>query len=204
MSQWFKRMWMRLTEPVRTKNARDAQFSRLLNIILLVLFVLALAVEAQYRLRGGSIGTREVVVLFTLAILGLAYTLNHRGYLLFATIAVLGLFIIVTFTWAILLHLQGIDDLTILHYLIIAVLIGELFLSTRGYLITVCIIFAGVLGLSLINPGAATILPFLFVFCALITFSSYSRHSIERRQVALAGEFALTVGEGNLFCYRVR
>src|SRR5687768_17081186 len=135
MSQWFNKIWMRLTESVRTGNARDAQFSRLLNIILLALFGLAFTVEVQYRLRGGVVDTREVGVWFTLAILGVAYALNHRGYLLFATITVLGLFIIVTFTWAILLHFQGIDDLTILHYLIIAVVISEMFLSTRGYLI---------------------------------------------------------------------
>jgi diguanylate cyclase (GGDEF)-like protein len=194
MSISLSRIWTRLTKPVRGGDARDAQFSRLLNIILLVLLALTVVFEVQYRLRGGFIDTRDAIVLFMLGILGLAYGLNQRGYLLFATITLLGLLIVVTFALAVLLHFEGIDDLAILHYLIVAILIGELFLSTRGYLITVCIIFAGVLGLSMINPGAAAILPFLLIFCALITFSSYSRHSVERQQAALAGQFAREQG----------
>jgi diguanylate cyclase (GGDEF)-like protein len=171
------------------ENARDAQFSRLLNIILLCLFAVSLVSEARYRLLGETVNARDVIVLFILAALAFAYAVNHRGYLFLATVTTLGLFIAATFAFAVLQHVQGVNDLTILHYLIIAILIGEQFLSTRGYLVTISIIFAGVVGLSLVNPAARAILPFLLIFCALITFSSYSRRSVERQQVSLAGKF---------------
>src|SRR5689334_14646599 len=132
MSQWLGRIWTRLTEPARMEDARDAQFSRLLNIILLCLFAVSLASEVRYWLAGGSVDARNVIVWFILAGLAFAYAVNHRGYLFLATLATLGLFIAATFAFAVLQHLQGGDDLAILHYLIIAILIGELFLSTRG------------------------------------------------------------------------
>ena len=52
---------------------------------------------------------------------------------------------------------------------------SELFFSMRGYLITVTMIMAGLLSISLLNPGAQTVFIFLFIFCVLIGFSSYNR-----------------------------
>jgi diguanylate cyclase (GGDEF)-like protein len=48
----------------------------------------------------------------------------------------------------------------------------------------------GVLGISLLDPGAQTIFIFLFIFCTLIGFSSYNRRLIEREQFALAQKLA--------------
>ena len=67
---------------------------------------------------------------------------------------------------------------------------SEQFFSMRGYLITVTIIMVGLLGISLLNAGAQTIFLFLFIFAALIGFSSYNRRFIEREQIAMARKLA--------------
>ena len=56
--------------------------------------------------------------------------------------------------------------------------------------ITVALILAGVFGISLLNSSTGNIFTFLFVLCALIGFSSYSRRALERDQIALADTLA--------------
>ncbi len=190
MIEWLSGIWEGLVQSTGIEDARERYLSRILNTILLVLFIWGAFVEGQYRLNGESFSIRDVSILVMLAILGLAYYLNHAGHFLWATILTLALFVSAIFVSAALQYSSGIDDLSVLYYMIIAILIGELLLSLRGYLITVFIILAGVFGFSLLNSSVEMIFLFLFVFCALITFSSYNRRSIERQQVSLAGKFA--------------
>jgi diguanylate cyclase (GGDEF)-like protein len=190
MIEWLSGIWEGLVQSAGIEDLRERYLSRILNIILMVLFIWGAIVEGQYRLEGRLFSLRDISILVMLTILGLTYYLNHRGYFLSATILTLGLFISAIFVSAILQYIGGIADLSVLYYMIIAILISELLLSLRGYLITIFIILAGVFGFSLLNPGVEMIFLFLFVFCALITFSSYNRRSIERQQVSLAGKFA--------------
>lgn len=125
-----------------------------------------------------------------LAILGLAYYLNRMGHFRSATLLTLGLFSLAAFASAWIQHWSGMGNLSVLYYLIITILMSELFLSIQGYLMTVALILAGVFGLSLLNSNAGNIFIFLFILCALIGFSSYSRRSIEREQAALADTLA--------------
>ena len=188
--RWFKKGWEGLVEPAWIGDARERHLSRVLNTILLFLLVWGIVFEIQYRLSNGLFNTEDTLALIMLGILALAYYLNRQGQFSTATILTLGLFITATLASAFLQYWRESNDFSVLYYLIIAILMSELFFSIRGYLITVTIILGGVFGISLVNSSAEPIFVFLFVFCALTGFSSYNRRSIESQQIALAGRFS--------------
>ena len=184
----FLKFWEGLIAPAWIGDARERHLSRILNSILLVLLGWGIIVEIQYRLVSGPY--RESLILVMLATLGLAYYLNRLGHFRSATLLTLGVFTSATFAAALVQHWSGMSNLSVLYYLIIAILMSELFLSMRGYWITAALILAGVFGISLLNANAGNIFIFLFVLCALIGFSNYSRRSIEREQVTLSDTLA--------------
>jgi diguanylate cyclase (GGDEF)-like protein len=181
----FTTIWEGLIEPAWMRDAREHHLSRTLNIILLLLLLWGLVFEIKYRLSNEPIGRGEILTLTIIGMLALAYYLNHRGYLAVATVLTVVLFVTSTFAVALFQHWGGPTNLSVLYYLIIPILMGELFCSMRGYLISAAAILAGVLGLSLWNPAAGTIFVFLFVFCTLIGFSSYHRGLIDEQQRSL-------------------
>ena len=179
-----------LIEPARIRDTRERHLSRTLNIILLILLLWGIGFEIQSRLSNKILNAGDLFVSITVGILALAYYLNHRGEFHTATVLTLGLFIISTFTIALFQHLRGANNLSVLYYLIIAILMSELFFSMRGFLITVTIILVALLGITYLHPRAEMIFILLFVFCALISFSSYNRRFIQSEQVALAHKLA--------------
>jgi len=186
MLRWFLQIWRGVVEPAWGGNPRERHLSRILNIALISLILLGGIAEIQYRNAQRS----DITILLMLAGFGVAYYLNRKDHFQFATILTLGTLISSIFISAAAQHLRGAEDLSILYYLIVAVLIGELLLSMQGYLATVFIILIGVFGFSQLSSNTENIFLFLFVFCILISFSSYNRRSLENEQLALAGEFA--------------
>jgi diguanylate cyclase (GGDEF)-like protein len=178
---WIESAWI--------GDARERRLSRTLNIILLLLLVWGIVFEIQYRFRNQPFDRVDVLASGMIGILVLAYALNRQGHLSIATILTLTLFVTATFASALSLPGRGDFNLLLLYYLIIPILMSELFFSMRGYLISAGLILAGVLWLSLFNPGAGTIFVFLFVFCTLIGFSSYNRRLIAKEQHALTQRF---------------
>jgi diguanylate cyclase (GGDEF)-like protein len=186
----FTKLWEGFVEPVSSGNTREHHLSRTLNIILLLLLLWGFGFEIQSTLSRKFLNTGDIFVLIMVGILALAYYLNRRGQFRAATILTLGLFITSTFAFVLLQYLRGSNNFAVLYYLIVAILMSELFFSMRGYLITVTIIMTGLLSISLLDPGAQTIFVFLFIFCALIGFSSYNRRFIEKEQFTMAQKLA--------------
>ena len=125
----FSKIWEGLVAPAWIGDARERHLSRILNSILLVLLGWGIIVEIQYRL--GSEPSSEWLILIILATLGLAYYLNRKGHYQVATLLTLGLFTSATFASALIQHWSGSGNLTILYYLIIAILMSEsIFLDT--------------------------------------------------------------------------
>lgn len=185
----FTGIWEGLVEPARTVNPRERHLSRLLNVILILLLVWGLISELPYRLIRGPFGIGEIFTLGMIGILAMAYDLNRRGNVTGATILTLALFAISTLALALFQQWNGSANLSVLYYLIIPILMSELFFSMSGYLISAGLILAGVLGVSLWNPLAGTIFIFLFIFCTLIGFSSYNRRLINEAQISLTEQF---------------
>ncbi|HLO27507.1 MAG TPA: diguanylate cyclase [Anaerolineales bacterium] len=185
VAHWFKRVWKWLVEPAWIGSARERDLSRVLNIILLLLITWGTLFEIQSSLDGNPFNAGDKFALGMIAVLVLAYFLNRQGQFSTALLLTLGFFITSIFVAALRQHFQHGNNLLILYYLIIAILMGDLFFSLRGYVITSSMILAGVLGISLLNPAAITIFLFLFVFCALIGFSSQTRRFIQEQQLAL-------------------
>jgi diguanylate cyclase (GGDEF)-like protein len=181
----FRTIWEGLVEPAWRGDARDRHLGRTLNVLLLLLLLWGLVVEFQYRLSLETFGRGEILILSTIGMLALAYYLNHRGNLVAATILTLAWFVASTFALALSQLGGGSTGSPALYYLIIPLLMSDLFFSLRGYLISGLLILAGVLVFSVLNPAAWTIFVFLFVFCTLIGFSSYNRRLIDEQQFSL-------------------
>jgi diguanylate cyclase (GGDEF)-like protein len=156
----------------------------------LLLLAWGIGFEIQSKLSHKFLNSGDILVFVMLGILLLAYALNRRGQFQAATILTLGLFITSTFVFAVMQHLRGSGNFSVLYYLIIAILMSELFFSMQGYLTTVTIMMIGLLGITLLDPQAETVFILLFIFCALIGFSSYNRRFIEREQFAMAQKLA--------------
>ena len=186
----FLDFWKGLIEPAWTGGARERHLARILNIILLLLFLWGIVFEIQYRLNNRVFNTVDTVTLSALAALALAYLLNRHGQFPLAAILTLGLFITVTFAFFPFQQSRGVQSLPALYYLIIALLMGELFFSIRGYLVTAAIVLGGVFTISLLSASAQTSFVFLFVFSVLIGFFSYNRRFMDRKQDLLARRFA--------------
>ncbi len=181
----FRAIWEGLIEPAWIGDAKEHHLARTLNVILLLLLLWGLVSEIQYRLSNGPFGRGEILTLSMIGMLALAYYLNHRGYLAVATVFTLALFVASTFALALSQQRSGSASLPILYYLIVPILMSELFFSMSGYLISAVVILVGVLGFSALNPAVGTIFIFLFVFCTLIGFSSYNRRLIAEQQLSL-------------------
>ncbi len=190
MNRPFIKLWEGLVEPAFNRSSREYHLARTLNIILLLLLVWGIGFEIQLRLSNSLPGAGDLFVLIAIGVLALAYYFNHRGNFRAAAVLTLALFITSMFAFAWFQHSRGLENFSILYYLIIAILMSEQFFSMRGYLITVTIIMVGLLGISLLNADAQTIFIFLFIFAALIGFSSYNRRFIEREQIGMARKLA--------------
>jgi diguanylate cyclase (GGDEF)-like protein len=186
----FKKIWEGLIEPALIGDARERHLSRVLNGILLLLLIWGVAFEIQYRLSSSPPNIVDMFGFGMVAILAVAFHLNRRGEFIAARILTLAVFITAILTLALIQHWGGTGNLFVLYSLIIAILMSELFFSMRGYLVSATVILTGVFGIALLNPAAESIFVFLFIFCALIGFSSYNRRFIEKEQVSLARKLA--------------
>jgi diguanylate cyclase (GGDEF)-like protein len=184
--QWSKKVWDGLVEPAWIGDARERHRSRILNIILLFLLIWGFVFEIQSWVdnRFSTAGARLALIM--IALLALGYYLNRQGHFSTAVILTLAILSGSTFVSVLIPNLDR-NDFSILYYLIIPILISDLFFSMRGYLVTAAVILAGVFVISVLNSGAQSNFLFLLVFCALIGFSGYNRRSIEQ-QTALTGK----------------
>src|SRR5919109_796746 len=155
--RWFKKRWAGLVEPTSMGNAREHHLSRTLNIILLLLFIWGIVFEIQFQLDNRPFHIGDFLAILMVAILALAYYLNRLGQFSTAVLLTLSILIASTFAFALMQPFPTSNNLSILYYLIIAILMSELFFSIRGYVITTGIVLAGVFGISLVSPGTESI-----------------------------------------------
>src|SRR4029079_2976630 len=141
----FKTFWEGLVEPASSGDTRERHLSRTLNIILLLFLLWGIGFEIQSTLSRSFLNTRDLSVLIIVGILALAYLINRRGQFRAATLLTIGLFIAATFAFALWQPLRGPNHFAVLYYLIVAILMSELFFSMRGYLIIVTTILVGLL-----------------------------------------------------------
>ena len=185
----FTRIWEGLVEPAPMGEIGDRRPARILNVILLLLLFWGVVFELQYRANNQRPGMGDILVLMLAGLLFLTYSLNRRGQFFSAVLLTLGLFVASTFVSALLQHRSGSENLPVLYYLVIPILMSERFFSMKGYVLAIGLILAGVLGLALLNPSAGTIFIFMFIFCMLIGFSSYNRRLLEKEQQSLTQRF---------------
>ncbi|HMB22336.1 MAG TPA: diguanylate cyclase [Anaerolineales bacterium] len=181
----FKKIGDWLIEPAWIGDARERHLSRLLNIILLTLLIWGFLLKTQSQINGWLSATGSLLTPLMISLL--AYILNRLGQFRAAALLTLGLLIGSTIAVALLQGFQDADDLSMLYYLIIAIVMSELFLSLRGYILTAGIILTGVFVIWLLNPDAEAVFFFLLTICILIGFSSYNHRSMQRQQIDLTG-----------------
>lgn len=174
--RWFKKTWDGLVASAWIGDARERHRARTLNAVLLILLVWKLGSEVR-----SGLGA-DTLALVIIILLGLAYLLNRRGYFLAAILLTLGALIGSTFAMDLRQGLQDSRDLSLFSHLMIVAVLSGLFLSVRGYGITVAIVLLEVVVVFRFHPEAETIFLFFIVSCTLIGFSSYSLRSFERQQ----------------------
>jgi diguanylate cyclase (GGDEF)-like protein len=189
-SRRFIDFWKGVVEPAWIGDARERHLARILNIILILLFGWGLVLKIHYSVNRGALDTGEILTLGALAVLALAYMLNRYGQVSLAAILTLSTLMTATFTYVLIQQARGVPSLAALYYLIIALLIGELFFSIRGYLVTAALVLGGVFALSLVYAEAQTHFVFLLILSILIGFSGYNRRFMGQEQGRLARKFA--------------
>jgi diguanylate cyclase (GGDEF)-like protein len=190
MIRWFEKVWQALIEPAWMGDARERHLSRVLNVVLLIFLVWGILFEVQFRLNSNVSNREDRLALIMILFLAFAYVLNRTGHFSTAVLLTLGLFVMSTFASILGQDVRRSTNLSTLYYLIIAILISDLFFSMRAYIATAAVILAGVFAVALLNPAAESIFTLLFIFCTLVGFSSYHRRSLEEQQIALAGKSA--------------
>ena len=181
--QSFLKLWHKLVKPSIELNEEDRPLSRVLNGMLLILLVIGGIAHAEYIVRRNQINTSDWIVIAGLILFVMAYGLNRRGHLMAALTLVFSAFIAGTFA-ALVLQREITRSTPVLFYLIIPLLMGELFLSLRGYIIIAGLILAGILGLVFIGLNVVDLFSFFFLFSALIALASYHRRRIQKQRQA--------------------
>ncbi len=184
---WLWRIWEGLVEPLQIKEAGRHRLARALNLALIILIAWGIVAEFIVRFENESLQSGELLTIVMVGSFGLSYFLNRSGKfypaLVLAVITLSG----ATFALALIQQFGSENDLSVLYYLVIAILMSELFFSMRGFILVIFLVLAGAFGIYLLNENSTTIFLFLLIFSALVGFSSYNRRLAERERLALAG-----------------
>src|SRR5215216_548281 len=186
----LSKTWKRWVEPKQFRDVREYRLARTLNVSLLFLIAWGLVAEILFRLSKKPIGTEEILTLAMTASLMLSYFLNYSGYfykaILVAVITLSG----VIFIMAGAQRFTAAGGESVLYYLIVVILMSELFFSMKGFILATSLMLGGVFAIYLIHGNASTIFLFLLIFSALVGFSSYHRRLVEKELVAFADKSA--------------
>ena len=181
--QAFLKLWHRLVKPSKELNEEDRPLSRVLNGVLLILVVVGGITDIEYIIRRNQINISDWIVITALILFVIAYSLNRHGYLMTALTLVLSAFIVGTFA-VLVLQPEITPSAPLLFYLIIPILMGELFLSLRGYVVIAGLILAGILGLVFTGLNVIDLFSFFLIFSTLIGLASYHRRRIQKQRQA--------------------
>lgn len=181
--QSFLRLWHKLVKPSTELNEEDRPLSRVLNGVLLILVGVGGVADIEFNIRQNQISASDWIVIAGLILFVAAYLINRRGYLMTALMLVFGTFIMGTFA-TLALQREITPSTPVLFYLIIPILMGEFFLSLRGYIITVGLILGGILGLVFIGLNVVDLFSFFLIFSTLIGLASFHRRRIQKQRQA--------------------
>ena len=183
MIQSIPKLWHRLVQPSPELDEENRPLSRVLNGMLLILVIVGGIGQTEFIVRRDQINPSDIIVIAVLLLFGVAYGLNRTGYFMPAITLVLGAFIAGTFA-ILVLNYVSIQSASLLFYLIIPLLMGEFFLSLRGYIVTSGLILTGILGLVFIGLEVVDLFSFFLIFSTLIGLGSFHRRRIQRERQA--------------------
>jgi diguanylate cyclase (GGDEF)-like protein len=186
--RWLLRIWEGLVPPTTTNKMGERRPVQALSIALLFLINWAILAEIMYRYSNKPVAVGELLTISLILCFVFSYVLNRRGRfqpaLIISIIALTG----ATFAVVLIAHLHAQSNSSVLYYLIIVILMSELFFSIRGYVLCTSLILLGVLGIYLLDKNTASVFQFLLVFSALVGFAGYSRRLIETERITRASK----------------
>ena len=188
--RWLSKMWRKWVEPRKFDDVREHRLARALNVSLIFLIAWGILAEILFRLDRKPFFSEDLLILVMIASLGFSYVLNRSGHFYSALILAIVPLTGVIFTLAGIQRAKAAGDVSVLYYLIIVILMSELFFSIRGFIIVISVVLAGVFGIYLIQDSANTIFLFLLIFSAFVSFSSYNRRLLEKERIALVDKSA--------------
>jgi len=182
------RVWHKLTEPSASIQELDRRRqARLLSSLLVALIVLvALATIFSLLSKSSNLSLQDPdlgATLIGLAVMLVVYRLSRTRFYTLAAVLTVAASSIATF--AIALPEESPDDITVLVYLSMSVLLGSMLLSVRGTIILVAANVAGVLLFPLFVPQVAFVsiidlMGFVSVVSALVIVAMRHRDLLER------------------------
>lgn len=181
--QSIPKLWSRLVEPSPQLDEESRPLSRVLNGMLLILVTIGGIGQTEYIARQNQITPPDIIVIVVLLLFGGAYGLNRTGYFTPAIALVLAAFIGGIFG-TLVLNYTGIQNASLLFYSIIPLLMGEFFLSMRGYTLAAGLILLAILGLVFVGWDVVDLFSFFLIFSALIGLASFHRRRIHRERQA--------------------
>ncbi len=185
ITRWFQNLWHQLVEPSPDMNEKDRPLSHALNGALLILIVAGGLAQIEYAIRARRITIPDVIVSAAIIVFASAYGFNRKGYFMTAITLALSAFIAGTFA-TLLFHHEIAQSIPVLFYLIIPILMGEFFLSLRGYAVTAGLILASILSLVRMGLDVVDLFSFFVIFSTLIGLASFHRRRIQsERQASL-------------------
>src|SRR5687767_5401512 len=183
MIQSLATFWQKLVEPSPKLDEENRPLSRVLNGVLLILVVVGGIAQIEYIARRNQIDLADIIIFFVLILFVVAYGLNRIGHFTSARTLVFSAFIAWTFA-SVLLNQGSIQSVPVLFYLIVPILMGEFFLSLRGYLVTAGVILTGILSLVYIGLDVIDLFSFFLIFSTLTGIASFHRRRIQRERQA--------------------
>ncbi|HKY55893.1 MAG TPA: PAS domain S-box protein, partial [Anaerolineales bacterium] len=183
MIQSLARLWQRLIEPSSKLDEESRPLSRVLNGVLLILVIVGGIAQIEYTARRNQIILADIIIIVVVILFVVAYSLNRKGHFKSALTIVFSAFIAGTFA-TVVLNQGSIQSVSVLFYLIVPILMGEFFLSLRGYLVTAGVILMGILSLVFMGLDVIDLFSFFLIFSTLTGVASFHRRRIQRQRQA--------------------
>ena len=185
--QAFSRLWHGLVEPPTELDEENRLLSRVLNGILLILVVVGGIAQIEYITRKNRITLPDIIVITAFILFLVAYALNRKSYFTQALALVFFAFIGGTFA-TVILGPKLTQNILLLFYLIIPILMGEFFLSLRGYVFNTLFILIGTLSLAFLGLNVVDFFSFFLIFSTLVGVASFYRRRVQTQRQAFLRE----------------
>jgi len=173
---------------MRVNDTGEKHLARALHVSLLFLIAWGILTHMIFRFDPDPTGMGSPLTILMVVSFGLSFFLNRSHRFIPALILAIVTLTAATFALTLVQAAGNDNSASTLYYLVIVILMSELFLPTRGFILVISIVFAGLLGIQLWLQDITTVLLFLLTVSILAGINGHNRRLVERERLALASQ----------------